>query len=112
MFQPLSVEHCQIFKVLLALLHSAIVAGLVLGADEAKGAAATFGHRVYVASRIADRLLDMTAGGFGSLQGPCPALGIGEKTPELATMRAITGKTLARLQSLGASRGSATRARR
>jgi hypothetical protein len=46
MFQPLSIEQREIFKILLTLLHPPIIAGLVLGAREAMGPAATIGHRI------------------------------------------------------------------
>jgi hypothetical protein len=59
---PLSIKRREIFKVLLALLHPPIIAGLVFGADEAIGPTATIGHRIMVASRFSDRFLDMTGG--------------------------------------------------
>jgi hypothetical protein len=46
MFQPLSIEQRGIFKILLTLLRPPIIAGLVLGAREAMGPAATIGHRI------------------------------------------------------------------
>src|SRR5216683_2717549 len=94
MFQPSSIKHREIFKVLLTLFHPPIIAGLVLGTDEAIGPAATIGHRIKIASCFPDRLLNVTAGAFGSLQGPYPTRGIGEKAPQIDTMRATTGEVI------------------
>jgi hypothetical protein len=94
MFQPLSIEQREVFKILLALFHPPVIAGLVLGADEAIRPAATIGRHIKVASRFPDRFLDLSAATFGSLQGPYLARGIGEKAPQIDTIRATTGKVI------------------
>ena len=71
-----------------------IIAGLVLGTDKAIGPAATIGHRIKVASCFPDCLLDVTPGAFGGLQGPYLAPGIGEKAPQIATLRAMTSEVI------------------
>jgi hypothetical protein len=49
----------EIFQVSLALLLAPLIAGLILGADEAMGAAMTIGPHVEVAARLPDGRLDV-----------------------------------------------------
>src|SRR5262249_46298003 len=68
----LPLQPLQIRQVLLALLHPSLVARLVLCADEAVRTAATMGYRIEVASRIADRVLDVRSARGGGLEHPRP----------------------------------------
>ena len=79
-------------KILPALPGAPFVAGLVLGAYQAVGPAATIGRQVEVGPGAVDAVLDVAAIGFGSLQDPGLPLGIGQKTAELSAVRATTAE--------------------
>src|SRR5215210_601633 len=82
-------EQCQILEILPALLGPPVVAGLIFGADQTIGPATAIGHRVEVALGTSDAALDVAPGGFGGLEDPGLALGIGEKAGQLGTVLTV-----------------------
>ncbi|MGA8294285.1 MAG: hypothetical protein WB820_17700, partial [Rhodoplanes sp.] len=95
----LSSQSFEVREIVVALLHPAVVARLVLYADEAVRAATAVGRHVEIANCLADRIFDMRPQMFSGLQRPGLAPGVGEKVAKLAAMRALAGE-LARPQVL------------
>src|SRR5262245_34567136 len=97
----------QMGQVALTLLRPPFVTRLILCTHQAVGTATTIGHQVQVAAAPPNRLLHVTAPGFGRFEGPCLAVGIREEAAEFTALRtrardsARTGPIAWRLQRFG-----------
>src|SRR3712207_5347890 len=87
---PTQVDH--LLQILLALFRPAVIARLVLGADQRIRPAATISDKVHIAVRPLDRLLNMVAICFDGFEGPYLALGISKKVAQFSAMTAVTGE--------------------
>jgi hypothetical protein len=107
---PVPLELGKVGQISFALFHPAIIARLVLGADEAVRTAAAHGVKVEVAMGVADSSLHMAAVALHGLEGPGLPRRIGEKAAEIAAMRALAADRarpnpiLRRRQRLGNAR--------
>ena len=84
-------------QVLFPLSDAALVAGLVLSADEGVGATALVGGAIEIAAAAPDAVLDMSAGVLGRLQMPDCLGRRAEKGPQVLAMGAAAlnlGRTL------------------
>ncbi len=87
---PTQVDH--VLQILLALFRPAVIARLILGADQRIRPTATISDKVHIAVSPLDRLLNMVAVCFDGFEGPYLALGISKKVAQFSAMRAVTGE--------------------
>jgi hypothetical protein len=79
-----------VIEILGPLRDAAIETGLILGAHQRVGAAATVGFAGDIAVVAANRILDVATLRFSGLEGPGPAQRVGEEGREFPAVRAAT----------------------